>query len=42
MARGSSECFLSLLRKGGGLTIIEEEREENFSMTSEYVRILEV
>ncbi len=42
MARGSSEYFLSLLRKGGGLSIIEEEREENLSMTSEDVRFLEV
>ena len=35
----TSEYFLSLLRNGGGLSIIEEE---NLSMTSEDVRFLEV
>ncbi len=38
----TSEYFLSLLRNGGGLSNIEEEREENLSMTSEDVRFLEV
>ena len=38
----TSEYFLSLLRNGGGLSIIEEDLEENLSMTSEDVRFLEV
>ena len=38
----SSQYFLSLLRNGGGLSTIEEDREDNSSMNSEDVRFLEV
>ncbi len=42
MGEMTSEYFLSLLRNWGVLSIIEEEQEENLSMTSQDVRFMEV